>query len=60
MTLNEKIEEVKALGWDWETFETVNDTICLQAWPWAREMREWEFTMDGSTQIGKEEIYQAF
>ena len=60
MTLNEKIEEVKSLGWDWETFETANDTICLQAWPWDREMHEWEFTMDGSTQIGKEEIYQAF
>ena len=60
MTLNDKIEEVKALGWDWETFKTANDTICLQAWPWAREMHEWEFSMEDFSQIGKEEIYQAF
>ena len=58
--LEKKIEIVKAMGWEWEVFESANDTMCLQAWPWEREMREWEFSMDGKEQIGEEKIIVAF
>ena len=60
MTLYEKIAIIKALDWDYQTFETVNNTICLQAWPSCYEMHEWEFTLDGTKQIGKQEIYTIF
>ena len=59
MTLQERIAWCNAQGWDWETFESANDEMVLQAWPWSREMREWVFTLDGSQQL-VENIYTAY
>ena len=58
--LEKTIEMVKVMGWEWEVFESANNTMCLQTWPWEREMCEWEFSMDGKEQIGEEKIIVAF
>lgn len=53
MTLEERIAWINAQGWYYEVFETANDTIGLQAWVWEREMREWEYSLDGQTEISE-------
>ena len=57
MTLNERIAWIKAQGWEYEIFETANNNLCLQAWPWSREMQEWEYTSEG-LQVGKGHSYR--
>jgi hypothetical protein len=60
MTLQERIAWVKKQGWEFDIFETVNDTICLQAWSWAQDMHEWEFSISTEEEISTEKIYQIF
>jgi len=56
MTLDERINWINSQGWDWEMFETARDTIGVQAWPWEREMREWEYSKDGQTEISENSV----
>lgn len=45
-TPKDLIEEAKAKGWDYECFESYDDTIVVQLWPHAMTMYEYVFSGD--------------
>lgn len=48
MTLEERINAAREDGWDWDTFEDVNDNIVLQVWPKTdMVMYEYIYTAEG-------------